>query len=244
MYIYESHMGGLYTTIDYQEDTYCETCGDSDQLIGTADTPEEAWKLLEPMTATFDDAICETCPHNKDYDYCETQCEGWEKSGGYSLCYVMNFLSEEFEGMDMVYLIANYEDKDQENSGILANGKVSGQKFGDRHALPCVACVDAQYADMLARSLRMFCDDFICDDIKLVTSKKMNEHTVYVYAAEAKASDHKPEGAWYCDDGWWAFFHRDILIPATKEMETVLDLYDAFREKEKNQLEGRKDAGN
>ena len=32
MYIYESHMGGLYTSyepLDY-EDLYCEECGDSD----------------------------------------------------------------------------------------------------------------------------------------------------------------------------------------------------------------------
>ena len=31
MYIYQSHMGGLYTSddeLDYEQ-TYCETCGDS-----------------------------------------------------------------------------------------------------------------------------------------------------------------------------------------------------------------------
>ena len=34
MYIYEDHMGGLYATdevLSYEE-TYCETCGDSDTL--------------------------------------------------------------------------------------------------------------------------------------------------------------------------------------------------------------------
>lgn len=44
MYIYESHMGGLYTSdepLDY-EYLYCEECGDSDSLIGYADTKEEA----------------------------------------------------------------------------------------------------------------------------------------------------------------------------------------------------------
>lgn len=48
MYIYHGHMGGLYTSdgeIDY-EDLYCEQCGDSDDLIGYADTKEQAWKLL------------------------------------------------------------------------------------------------------------------------------------------------------------------------------------------------------
>lgn len=40
MYIYESHMGGLYTSeepIDY-EDLYCETCGDFDMELCQADT--------------------------------------------------------------------------------------------------------------------------------------------------------------------------------------------------------------
>lgn len=44
-YVYESHLGGYYAVgdiLDY-EDTYCETCGDSDQLIfiGTEDDLHE-----------------------------------------------------------------------------------------------------------------------------------------------------------------------------------------------------------
>ena len=49
MSIYESHMGGLYTSdepLDY-EDLYCEECGDSDQLIGYAETREDAWNLFK-----------------------------------------------------------------------------------------------------------------------------------------------------------------------------------------------------
>ena len=45
MFIYESHMGGLYTSseeLDWDM-LYCETCGDYDWLIGEADTKEEAW---------------------------------------------------------------------------------------------------------------------------------------------------------------------------------------------------------
>ena len=52
MYIYESHMGGLYTSdksLDY-EDLYCEECGDSDWLIGYAETREEAWNLFKDET--------------------------------------------------------------------------------------------------------------------------------------------------------------------------------------------------
>ena len=52
MYIYEGHMGGLYTSdepLDY-EDLYCEECGDSDWLIGYAETREDAWNLSSLVT--------------------------------------------------------------------------------------------------------------------------------------------------------------------------------------------------
>lgn len=52
MYIYEGHMGSLFVTdepLSYEE-CYCETCGDSDWLIGTAETREEAWNLLKDDT--------------------------------------------------------------------------------------------------------------------------------------------------------------------------------------------------
>ena len=52
MYIYESHMGGLYTSdqpLGY-EDLSCEECGDSDQLIGYAETREDGWNLCKEET--------------------------------------------------------------------------------------------------------------------------------------------------------------------------------------------------
>ena len=71
MYIYESHMGGLYTSdepLDY-EDLYCEECGDSDWLVGYAETREDAWNLFK------DDA---------DID----------GSGGWDYDYVQEFINE------------------------------------------------------------------------------------------------------------------------------------------------------
>ena len=52
MYIYESHLGGLYVSDDWLDNdfTYCEKCGDSDWLVGTAETREEAWDLLKDQT--------------------------------------------------------------------------------------------------------------------------------------------------------------------------------------------------
>lgn len=52
MYIYQSHMGGLFVSdeiLDYEQ-TYCEQCGDSDFLIGYAETRKEAWNLLKDDT--------------------------------------------------------------------------------------------------------------------------------------------------------------------------------------------------
>ncbi len=52
MYIYEDHMGGLYTSdrsLSYEE-RHCETCGDTDWLVGYAATRESAWNLLKSGT--------------------------------------------------------------------------------------------------------------------------------------------------------------------------------------------------
>lgn len=70
MFIYESHLGGLYTSSEEIpfEALFCETCGDYDSLIGEADTREEALELL------------------KD----DTDIDG---SGGWTYDYVQEFLS-------------------------------------------------------------------------------------------------------------------------------------------------------
>lgn len=64
MYIYEDHMGGLYTSdreLDYEE-RYCEQCGDTDWLLGCAYTRQEAWNLLKGDNGT--DSFC-----GYDYNY-------------------------------------------------------------------------------------------------------------------------------------------------------------------------------
>lgn len=46
VYVYESHLGGLYTSDDSIpfDDLYCEQCGDSDWEIGAFDTFEDFLK--------------------------------------------------------------------------------------------------------------------------------------------------------------------------------------------------------
>lgn len=74
MYIYENHLGGLYTADELIDDEqlYCEECGDSDMLVGYAETREAAWELLK--------------------DDCDIY-----GSGGWDLEYIQHFLDENFE---------------------------------------------------------------------------------------------------------------------------------------------------
>ena len=48
IYIYSSHLGGIYSTSYEQDydDLYCSTCGDSDMEVGSAETLDELIDLL------------------------------------------------------------------------------------------------------------------------------------------------------------------------------------------------------
>lgn len=73
MYIYESHMGSLFVSddiLDYEQ-TYCETCGDSDFLLGYAETKEEAWELLKDNTNINGSG-------GWNYDYVQEFLKNWE----------------------------------------------------------------------------------------------------------------------------------------------------------------------
>ena len=73
MYIYESHMGSLFVSdaiLDYEQ-TYCETCGDSDFLLGYAETKEEAWELLKDDTNINGSG-------GWNYDYVQEFLKNWE----------------------------------------------------------------------------------------------------------------------------------------------------------------------
>lgn len=83
MFIYENHLGGLYASddrLDFDE-LYCEECGDSDWLIGEANTRAEAWELLKELI----DLNC---------------------NGGYDFEYVKNFIQSNFEDdKENVYVV-------------------------------------------------------------------------------------------------------------------------------------------
>lgn len=73
-YLYESHLGGLYTSDEQMshEDLYCDACNDYDFEIGHYDNIKEFWDLIK------DD------------------CDIDGNSGGYSMRYIYPFIVEEF----------------------------------------------------------------------------------------------------------------------------------------------------
>ena len=74
MYIYQSHMGGLFVSdeiLDYEQ-TYCEECGDSDYLIGYAETKEEACNLLKDDTDINGSG-------GWNYEYVQEFLKNWEE---------------------------------------------------------------------------------------------------------------------------------------------------------------------
>lgn len=74
-YVYESHLGGLYTSDDYisPDELYCEQCGDSDLCLGCYNTFRE---FIESNADIID------------------ADDGW---GGYNLKFVIDNVSQAFD---------------------------------------------------------------------------------------------------------------------------------------------------
>lgn len=51
MYVYESHLGGIYTSefLYEDDDLYCDQCGDWDWYVGEANSREEFIELFAPF---------------------------------------------------------------------------------------------------------------------------------------------------------------------------------------------------
>lgn len=84
-HIYEGHHGDLYAANHYNDDTYCEECGDSDMYIGFAANRAQAWKLLSPITDVHSkgdgwnyeyvqEFLAKTFPDERNI--CDIECEG------------------------------------------------------------------------------------------------------------------------------------------------------------------------
>lgn len=228
MYIYESHMGSFYTSKELLDSdvTYCETCGDSDYLIGEAETIEDAWKLLKDKTDIFDSSVCENCEHKEDYDYCDNECESYEHSGGFSLKYVMEFLFEEFKTdkkPHYIYLIPKHKDGDKEY--LYVNVQPKGYKFGDRHSFLSTVSLFEEFVPKLASELCIFLNSEKEDTFKKIKTVELKDKFVHIFICEEESEIYETEDwnnkASYQDEDWYGYINLENLKVIDEEKEIL-----------------------
>ena len=100
MYLYENHMGGIYTSeeiIDYN-DLYCEECGDSDRFIGKVEEDDSIEQVFDLVNDYCGIDLCEWADHNVDGE-CHGDCSNcalYNYSGGYCKEAIMDLFKEMF----------------------------------------------------------------------------------------------------------------------------------------------------
>jgi hypothetical protein len=227
MYFYQSHMGGIYTSPKFydNDDLYCDKCGDSDWYLGKADSLEEAWKLLEPETATVpfpcndcprrtdpDDPECETCELAKAYD---------ESSGNYSVIYIMDLLAKNFQIKNPTYIYMIELDKSKNACVVkwLEKNKASEKQV---HEIPRCFCYEDRLKDMIARELIAYFgtfEDFTEEKEFELASFSQNNINYIIYIRETSAV--KTEHAEYYNDGWYGFVKISELNPTPQDMPVL-----------------------
>ena len=72
VYIYESHMVGLYVSEDWYDydRLYCETCGDSDRLVLSTNDLQEVADYLRGEVDLFGSGGYDVCYATSIYDQC------------------------------------------------------------------------------------------------------------------------------------------------------------------------------
>lgn len=228
-YIYESHMGGLYCSdeeLDY-ESLYCDSCGDSDWEIGYANSLEEAWEILKDKTDTFDMSKCDSCPHNEDYDYCDSECEENAHSGGYSLDYIMKFLSENFKAQKLhyIYLIPKFI---EDTNYILVNCQPKGYKFGSCHSLLCTVSPFENFVPLLARGLCRYLDG-CAKGLREIYTEKSKGKVIHVFECIEEKNEELYNEDWrdrasYRGDSWYGYVKNDNinLVEDEKNLEKFI----------------------
>lgn len=228
MYIYESHMGGFYTSKELLDSdvTYCETCGDSDYLVGEAKTMEEAWELLKDKTDTFDDSICINCEHKEDYSYCDNECEAYEHSGGFSLHYVMDFLFSYFKTdkkPHYIYLVPKH--RVGEDIYLYVNVQPKGCKFGDAHSFLSGVSLFEEFVPKIADSLCIFLDTMQEESFTKLKTVELKDKFIHIFTCEEEPETYEVEDwnnkASYQDEGWYGYMNFKDLNVIEEEKEIL-----------------------
>lgn len=234
MFIYEGCMGDLYVAskkLTYEQ-RHCPTCGDTDSFIGEANTAEEAWKLLEPKTATHD---CDGCKN----DNCD-DCPYVEQSYGYNYAYVARFIAEEFadsirKPIKLVLISTNKFINDSVFVKYIKNGD------NEYLELPTMFTLDENITFHIKEMFYQYLNDPIGDSLKLVGSKIIND-TKYIFFSALSEENHgkneysdDPYGvlnvAHYCDDAWYGYVTIERALKEMKNPEILLTYQKMMQEK-------------
>ena len=213
MFIYRSHMGGLYTTEEEQDwdDLYCETCGDSDRLIGEADSLQETWDLVGPSGPE----VCDTCELKGNEDFCTGDyitCDINECVDGMSIEYILEFLAEQFpkEVHTEVYLIGRNR----------SSGKFFAQHPGYKNAknqLPHLPCAVHGYEKVLAKKMMWNIPKPVLSSLRELCRMKKNGKKIVVFTVEDISKD-VAEDIFYSGDGWYGWSKQEDLEEAAEKI--------------------------
>ena len=213
MYLYASHLGGLYATDEPQEweDLYCEACGDSDIEIGFFEDNDldGIWETIKPY-----DLCCIGCKDCTDDGVCEKNCEKLlpHNFHSYGLLYVMEFLSGMNAGNNSyVYLICR-----NPLGEVFVNFKPSGHKFGECQNVLSSFCLKPELEEKIALSLVPPVDEVIKAPV-FVKKVSINGNTYSIYECIVRDDDYEEGAASWYNDGWYGWQKSSEYLPAKGE---------------------------
>lgn len=232
MHIYQSHLGGIYTSkekhdIDF---LYCETCGDYDSYLGDANTLEQAWQLLKPHTISMS-CPCIDCQYaseenNERCDNCEAGKAYDEDCGEYDPCYVMKVLENDFNVKKKTYVYVVEMDKTQ--TACLVRMR-SHYEEGSLHEIPHVFCVEQSMENILSNNLMAFFgsfEDFVFEKTEKFCECSKGDIEYHIYLRKTDAS--RVGIGEYFDNDWYAFIPIGEISVDDIDMPVLMKIREAF----------------
>ena len=210
MYLYRSHMGGLYATDEplSWESLYCEECGDSDDEMGFVEdgNPEALWNAIKPERLA-----CIGCPKEPD---CFEDCGKVDATGtDLGLLYCMSFIAENAvkgRGTRLRLICRRASD-----GKILVGFKQRGYKFGERHSLPSSFRLNPELEEKIAFCLIPFGAEVKEGPRRIGEARRKDGKDVFWECVVNPNPDDEDEeeGAWFDGEGWSGWLAPEDFVP-------------------------------
>lgn len=219
-YIYQSHLGGIYVT-DHKLDfntLYCEECGDYDDFLGEARTPEEAWEVLKPLIY-FDEDDDE---NDKEKNNEENNEEN--NVGVYNILLIMDIIETNFLSENGMYVVLNVTTNDR-------NGKMyKFTRSEDVEDLPVSYCYSKECIEQVLKELFKYAlyygdEGYVIDwefnNIEKIITGDEYMYDIYIGNYYMTIKDYEDDTeitsgmrfnqAIYISDGYYGFIGEDEL---------------------------------